>query len=124
MKIEFDKVGHSSKSFHKKIDDVSIDGSLQKLGHHRVALEGDMRGHVAVKCDRCGVSYDYRVEQQLNLTLSNQIVESKDDLDIIEFLDGKIDISFILQSEINTIKSEYHYCDDCQDSEDELEIEF
>jgi uncharacterized metal-binding protein YceD (DUF177 family) len=83
-----------------------------------------MKGSVPVECNRCGKEFDYLFDTALKLTISDQIVEAKDDLDIIEFLDGNIDISFILQSEINTIKSEYHYCDQCHEDEEAFEMEF
>jgi len=124
VKIHFDKVGQSPKPFHESIEGILFDGSLQKSGHHRVALLGDIKGNTEVNCNRCGKALDCRVDIPLKLTISDQLVESKDDLDIIEFLDGWVDISFILQSEINTVKSEYHYCDECQDSDEAFEMEF
>ena len=124
MKILFDKVGQSAKSFHKEIEGIAFDGVLQKSAHHRVMLLGEMKGSLPVACNRCGSQFDYELDSTLRLTISDQIVEDKDDLDIIEFLDGKIDITFILQSEMNTIKSDYHYCDKCQKSEEAFEMEF
>jgi hypothetical protein len=56
--------------------------------------------------------------------LSDQIVQNKDDLDIIEFLDGQIDISYILESEINALKSDYNYCGKCDNGEESFEMEF
>ena len=106
------------------MEDVVLDGSLQKSGYHRVMLLGEMKGSVAVTCNRCGNGFLHPFETALRLTVTDQIVEAKDDLDIIEFLDGRIDISFILQSEINTVKSEYHYCDKCQEHDEAFEMEF
>jgi len=77
-----------------------------------------------LSCDRCGDTFDYDLDNKLRLKLSDQVSEDKDDLDIIEFLDGEIDISYILQSEINTLKSAYHYCDACSDSDEDFEVEF
>ena len=124
MKILFDKVGQSAKPFHEAIDSIVLDGVLQKSGYHRVLLQGEMKGDVPVLCNRCGKHFDQSIDMPLKLTISDQIVEDKDDLDIIEFLDGMIDVSFILQSEINTITSEYHYCDKCQESEEIFEMDF
>jgi hypothetical protein len=56
--------------------------------------------------------------------LSDLISEDKDDLDIIEFLDGKIDLLYILESEITSIESSYHYCDKCNNSDEDFEIEY
>lgn len=124
MKIAFDKVSHTAKPFREAHEGVVLEGILQKKGEESVTLLGEMEGIVILQCNRCGVSFNHTIATPIKLTLSNQIVEDKDDLDIIEFLDGGIDISFILQSEINTIKSEYHYCDICAESEEAFEMEF
>ena len=124
MKILFDKVGQSAKPFRETIDSIVLEGVLQKIGFHRVLLQGEMKGDVPVSCNRCGKHFDQNIDMPLRLTISDQIVEDKDDLDIIEFLDGTIDVSFILQSEINTITSEYHYCDNCRESDEVFEMEF
>ncbi len=124
MRIDFDKVGSTPKSFAVDAEGVRFCGTLKKSGYHRVALDGEFRGSVELDCDRCGVSYDYLLDAKLVLTLSDTISEDKDDLDIIEFLDGKIDILYILESEINALKGSYHYCDRCDNSDEDFEIEF
>ena len=124
MKILFDKVGQTIKPFHKEEDSVSFEGTLEKSGYHRVSLDGTIKGEIEIICNRCGKAFAYPMDSKLKLTISDQIVEDKVDLDIIEFLDGEIDISYILQSEINTLKSEYHYCDECGDEDEAFEMEF
>jgi len=124
VKIQFGKVGHSPQPFREESEGLLIEGTLQKNRLHRVRLQAKIEGSLSVNCDRCGVLFDYPFNVPLDLTVSDQIVEAKDDLDIIEFLDGEIDISCILQGEINSVKSEYHYCDACQKSDDVLEMEF
>jgi len=122
--IPFNKVLQTAKPFHMEADGVIFDGILQKSGSHRVSLLGEIEGTVAVQCNRCGSSFDYLYNAPLKLTISDQIIETKDDLDIIEFLDGEIDISFILTSEVNTLKSAYHYCKACEHSAEAFEAEF
>jgi len=124
VKIVFDKVGQTTKPFHLEEEGVVLDGDLQQKSKHLITLAGEMKGSVEVQCNRCGESFDVALPALLRLTISDQIAEDKDDLDIIEFLDGEIDLSFILQSEINTLKSEYHYCDQCDEDEEAFEMEF
>ncbi len=83
-----------------------------------------MSGSIELSCDRCGNAFDYDLGSNLKLKLSDQVSEDKDDLDIIEFLDGEIDISYILQSEINTLKSAYHYCNKCDNNDEDFEVEY
>ena len=124
MKIQFDKIGSSSKPFDIVVDGVGFQGTLQKSGYHRVSLHGRIKGDIALDCDRCGGGYLHSLKSQLKLSLSDQVRKDKEDLDIIEFLDGVIDITYILESEINVQKTSYHYCPECDNSEVDFEIEF
>ena len=83
-----------------------------------------MQGCIDLACDRCGKEYHQNIDQRLKLSLSDQVIEDKDDLDIIEFLDGVIDVAYIIESEINAIEGSFHYCDRCEESEEAFEIEF
>ena len=124
MRVTFHYEEKKDTPFHEEADGVIFDGVLQKTGSHSVNLQGEIKGTVAVQCNRCGTSIDYLLETPLKLTISDQVIETKDDLDLIEFLDGKVDISFILQSEVNALKSAYHYCEQCEQNDEALEVEF
>ncbi len=123
MKIVFDKVGSTAKPIELSSNGVSLEGTLHKSGYHQVTLDATLGGNLELDCDRCGNTYDYRLDSKLRLKLSDLVSEDKDDLDIIEFLDGEIDILYILQSEITLIQSSYHYCENC-DNNDDFEMEF
>jgi len=120
MKIVFDKIGSTAKPIEVTSKGVMLEGTLQKSGYHQVTLDAQMSGSIELDCDRCGDTYIYDVR----LKLSDLVSEDKDDLDIIEFLDGEIDISYILESEITSIESSYHYCDKCDNSDEDFEVEY
>ena len=124
MRIIFDKIGSTAKPIGVTSDSVSLEGTLQKSGYHQVTLEAILSGDVELFCDRCGDAYDYKMDSKLRLKLSDLVSEDKDDLDIIEFLDGKIDILHILQSEITSLKSDYSYCDNCDNDNEDFEKEY
>jgi hypothetical protein len=124
MTIRFDKIGTTPKTFEVSLGDATLSGTLQKSGYHRVTLDAVMGGKVDLDCDRCGQSYEHPLEGELKLTISDQMIEDKDDLDIIEFLDGNIDLTYILESEINALKGAYHYCSNCDNGEADFEMEF
>jgi len=124
MKIVFDKIGSTAKPIELSSDGTRLVGTLKKSGYHQVTLEAHIDGCIELNCDRCGDTYSYDVDNKLQLKLSDLVSEDKDDLDIIEFLDGEIDVSYILQSEINTFKSMYHYCDKCNDNDEDFEVEY
>jgi len=123
MTIIFDKVNSTAKPVGLSVEGISLEGTLQKSGYHQVTLDSKLSGELDLSCDRCGKSYNYDVSSTLRLKLSDMISEDKVDLDIIEFLDGKIDLLYILESEINSIKSTYHYCGEC-DNDDDFEVEY
>ncbi len=124
MKIVYDKIGQTKKPFELIVSGVKLEGTLAKSGYHRLRLEGNLEGQVELSCDRCGKAYQQDMNYPLHLTLSDEVVETKDDLDIIEFIDGVIDLEFIVQSEIASIENSYHYCDECENDEQEFEKEF
>ena len=124
MHILFDKIGSTAKEFELRVEGVLLEGTLQKSGYHQVTLDAKLEGKMSLCCDRCGEEYPYLIDTQLRLKLSDLVSENKDDLDIIEFLDGEINLSYILQSEIKSIESSYHYCTECDNNDDEFEIEY
>jgi uncharacterized metal-binding protein YceD (DUF177 family) len=124
MKIVFDKIGSTAKPIEVNSKGITLEGTLQKSGYHQVTLDAQMCGELELSCDRCGDTYDYKTDNKLRLKLSDLLSEDKDDLDIIEFLDGEIDVSYILESEITSIESSYHYCDKCDNDEVDFEIEY
>ena len=124
MKIQFEKVGSAAKPFRCTLGELTLSGTLKKSVHHRVSLSSTLEGEISLTCDRCGRQYSKQVKSPLALTLSDEMCKDKEDLDIIEFLDGVIDLTYILESEIDLQKSIYHYCPECDGSEEILEIEF
>ena len=124
MKIVFDKIGQSPKPFELEVGGISLIGVLIKRGYRRVRLEGELKGATEVACDRCGEVYQYDMNGSLHLTLSDEVIETEDDLDIIEFVDGVVDLEFIVQSEVASIQNSYHNCKSCEDDDEEFEKEF
>jgi len=124
VKIAFDKVSTSPKPFSLTDQGLTLEGLLHKSMHHRVELDANLTGSVTLDCDRCASSYDQNVDEPVALQLSDQIVQNKEDLDIIEFLDGMIDLMYIFKSETNALTSDYHFCAACAENDRTLEIEF
>ncbi len=124
MKIVFDKIGSTAKPIELSSKDILLSGTLKKSGYHQVTLDAQLCGEIELSCDRCGKTYGYMIDNKLRLKLSDLVSEDKVDLDIIEFLDGEIDLSYILESEITSIESGYHYCDKCDNDDEDFEIEF
>jgi uncharacterized metal-binding protein YceD (DUF177 family) len=124
MTIVFDKINSTAKPIGLSSNGVTLEGTLQKSGYHQVTLDATLSGCIDLDCDRCGETYNYDMDGKLRLKLSDLVSEDKVDLDIIEFLDGKIDLLYILESEITSIESSYHYCDNCDNGDEDFEVEF
>ncbi|MEA1953333.1 MAG: YceD family protein [Campylobacterota bacterium] len=124
MKIVFDKIGSTAKPIGVISKGITLEGTLKKSGYHQVTLDAQMSGVLELGCDRCGDTYNYDIDNKLELKLSDLVSEDKDDLDIIEFLNGEIDLSYILESEITSIVSSYHYCAKCDNNDEDFEIEY
>ncbi len=123
MQIALSKISTTPKDFQAESGGLSLCGSLERISRDVVALKARLKGEIELVCDRCGKSFTLPQDQELDLKLSDSLIETQDDLDIIEFLDGIIDVEYIIQSEIESQKALYNYCKDCNDRED-YEIEF
>jgi uncharacterized metal-binding protein YceD (DUF177 family) len=124
VKISFDKITHTPKPFSLDAKDLRLEGILERKSQHNVELKAQMSGKIELICDRCGTSYYQETDEALTLHLRDEISQDKDDLDIIEFLDGVIDVTYILESEANSFANDYHFCTKCAEDDGIMEIEF
>ena len=105
------------------LNNCHLKGEIKKVSAHEVELDGSLSGTTQLYCDRCGKSIDQDIDTKLHLKLSDRAV-GMEDLDTIEFADGVIDFDYLIDSEINLLMAGYNYCKDCQNSSDELDIEY
>ena len=123
MKIPFQNLGKQPKhvfvSFNDEEAEIVLEADLKKTRQDTVLLEGELKGTIELECDACGESYAHHVDEKVTLTLTDRPYHSgsadgdEQDYDIIEFLDGIIDLNEIILSEVNTIKYDYHKCTKC-----------
>ena len=118
MKIDFKKVPSLAQDITFNIDDIKFVGTMQKESRNLALLKGTIRGNSELVCDRCGKEYSLFIDEELSLKIFNGImpVEIDDDLDTIE-VDEVIDFDEILFGEIESIKLDYNYCDNCNTKE-------
>ncbi|PAF54088.1 hypothetical protein BKH42_02425 [Helicobacter sp. 13S00482-2] len=114
MKIEMRKITQLPKSFCIVSDGIELRGQIYKKASKIFQIDAVLKGSIEVICDLSGDFFTKNFEQPLVLYISDglwdiQSQSSKlDDFDIIEFFDGFIDLDYILQSEIESIKMDYH----------------
>ncbi len=124
MKIAFSKVGRTPGRFHHRIDGVEMEGTLLRTGAHELSMKSQIEGEIALICDRCGSEFNEELHLSLDLRLTDREERVSEDLDLVEFLDGTIDLDSLMEGEIASYRSSYHYCPRCQESEQEVDIEY
>jgi len=124
MKVPFSTIGTQPKAvtYTLRGDDfeITIDGTLKRKGYGMAELDAVFTGVVSLECDACGEKYDDVIEEKVTLKLTDAPYKTSEgqggeqDYDIIEFLDGIIDLDEIIISEVNALKYDYHKCKKCQ----------
>jgi len=99
-------------------------GTLLREGAHEVHLASTIDGRITLACDRCGEEFAREIHLPLDLVLTDQARKIGEDLDTIEFLDGVIDIAALMEGEIASYRSAYHYCPACEAADSDVDIEY
>lgn len=117
MKIVFKKVPTTGVDFETSFENIKFYGKLEKKSKNLVQCSGVLDGTLICQCDRCGDDLSLHVNEKVNLFASDGLYESGEELlEVIEFFDETVDLDTILQSEVETLKSDYHYCSTCNNN--------
>ena len=125
MKIEFRKVPQTPKELEVDYNSVKIEGTFCKISQSLVKVDAVLKGSTDIDCCRCGITEVIEVDEELHLLLSDGVYK-KDESEylVIEVENGLIDFNEIIESELNSIKSDYHICNNCLQLGDNFEKEF
>ena len=125
MKIEFRKVPQTPKELEVEYNSVKIEGTFCKISQSLVKVDAVLLGNTDIDCCRCGISEIIEVDEELHLLLSDGVY-NKDESEylVIEVENNLIDFDEIIESELNSIKSDYHICKNCLQLGDNFEKEF
>jgi uncharacterized metal-binding protein YceD (DUF177 family) len=125
MKIEFRKVPQIEKELEFISNSVKIEGTFCRISQSLVKIDAVLKGSTEIDCCRCGKTEEIEVDEELHLLLSDGIYKSDEsEFLVIEVENNLIDFDEIIQSELNSIKSDYYMCDDCSQLGDNFEKEF
>ena len=122
MRIMLKKVTKTPFDFDVSLNEISFKGFLQYHSDGLVLLKARLYGILEQPCDICTTQFKLNIDENIELFISDGIFEDEDhsNLDVIESLNGYVDIQEILHSEIELIKSDYHYCSSCKNSLEEF----
>jgi len=124
MEISFLKIKQTPLDIDYSNKVASLNGTLDRVNRNCVKLNSTLKSPIEVICNRCGKEYIVDINEPLELILSDGRYNSNDEIDVVEFFDGKIDFDYLIESEITSIKEGYNFCESCINNEDILEIEF
>ena len=114
MKIEFKKVPQITKELEVIYDSVKIEGTFCRISQSLVKVEAVLKGNTDIDCCRCGTTEVIEVEEELKLLLSDGIYKNDEsEYLVIELDNSLIDFDEIIESELNSIKSECYICEKC-----------
>lgn len=124
MKIEFKKIPQTSKEFQTEFNSVKLEGNFCKMSPSLVKIEAALNGLIQIECCRCGASEDLELNEEFDFLLSDGIFDKESDDLVIEIENGMIDFDEIIQNEVASIQSEYHFCKECANTDEVFEKEF
>lgn len=125
MKIEFRKVPQTTKELEFDYNSVRIEGTFCKISQSLTKIEANMSGTTDIDCCRCGQTDVITLDENLEFLISDGIFKGKESEDlVIEVENGVIDFDEIVESELQSIKSDYYLCENCSQDSNLLEQEF
>ena len=125
MKIEFKKIPQEKKEFNTSLNSVKIEGTFCRISQSLVKIDAVLKGSTDIDCCRCGITEQIEVDEELQLLLSDGLYKGDEsEYLLIEVENSLIDFNEIIESELNSIKSDYHICENCLQYGDNFEKEF
>jgi uncharacterized metal-binding protein YceD (DUF177 family) len=111
MKIAFRKIPPQKSAFEINYEGLLFKGDFKRESKFADVV-GVIVGELTMPCDRCGTDVKVTLDEEVHLKVCDGYYEGED-LDIIENHESYVDFDQIAQSEIEALKSEYHYCETC-----------
>lgn len=125
MKIEFRKVPFNEKSFETSFDSVKLEGTFCRISPTLAKINAVLVGEATVDCCRCGDEYKVNMNEELDFLLSDGVYSKPESDDLVfEIENGIIDFDALIESELSSLRSDYHICDKCANIANDIEKEY
>lgn len=117
MRILLRKVTNTPLEFELNKENITFKGYLEYHNSKLILLNANLSGNLEKPCDMCAEDMKISVNEDIEFYISDGIYKDEDgiELDVIESFDGHADLDELLHSELELIKSDYHYCDSCKE---------
>ena len=124
MNIQLRKVTSTPQDFEIESEDIVFKGFLQYHSGKLILLKANLSGTMDITCDLCASKFELALNNDIEFFISDGIYEDDDgiELDIVESFNGSADVDTLFASELELIRSDYHSCKNCKDSEIEIEL--
>lgn len=118
MKVVLRKISSTPLDFDIKSDEITFKGYLEYHSGKLILLNAKLNGLLEIQCNQCGEDFKLPVDEEIEFFISDGIYEDDTniELDVVESFDSTADLDELLNSELELIKSDYHRCENCQDS--------
>jgi len=117
VKVDFKKVAKTRGEFSlERIEEgfsLKFEGTYLKNNYGLVEIDATIKGKLCRACDICGEDSLMELSEELKLFVSDSLYKSDEFLDVIEFLDGVIDFDLLFEGELESIKTLYFSCANC-----------
>lgn len=116
MKITLRKVTKIPLDFEVKSNEITFKGYLEYHNGKLILLKATLHGLLEQTCDICAEEFKMPIDEEVEFFICDGIYEDNNsvELDVVESLNGIVDIDELLNSEIELIKSDYHSCENCK----------
>ncbi|MBN2963431.1 DNA-binding protein [Sulfurospirillum sp. T05] len=117
MIIDFRKIPKEEFEIDVKEGEVSLKARVFKKKSNLLVCQGKISGTLEHHCDRCGAPLPVALDEAVEVWISDGAIPLEEEghlLNLVEFFDGRVDFCAILHSEVEAIKSDYFYCQTCE----------
>ena len=126
MRVAFARVGADNFAVDYARDRLAIKGFLTRVSGSNglVKLHGRLSGTASVICDVCAGAFDCKVNEPVELLISNGIYRAPRDAELFDEpimeMNDTIDLDEIFDSEFGAFECDYHRCPKCLNENDTL----
>jgi hypothetical protein len=121
LKVEFKKIAKTPKEFKVSYLDegssLTLEGSFFKSSSGLIEIDARLAGTLRRACDFCAEDVGIDVDEDIKLYASEELYSGDDSIDVVEFEGSVLDFDVLLQSEVESIKSDYFRCKNCIEGE-------